>query len=212
METVKNVQILFEMLSKTLRTLVIDMPLRSVDPEEPLGHHIMQCLRPGFEKLQSLEEFVSVRDELYTSTSVPCTAPQAWTFWPKLKRLALHNVLIDDSFWSDLTKLPSLESIVLTGPDGSEELDTLVSKLKASTRVFIVNTADHHDLTLRRNGDSFSRKYASAVEASDGSAKPTAEKGGASLEIVRVNKEDGLDDIEACQEWVKRHALLAKLW
>lgn len=212
MDTVKNVQILFEMLSKSLRTLMIDMPLRSVDPEEPAGHITMQCLRHGFEKLQNLEEFVSVRDELYTSTSVPNSAPQAWTFWPNLKRLALYNVLIDSAFWNDLCNLPSLESLVLTRPDGHEELDALLAKLKDSTRVFIVNTANEHDRALRRNGDSFSRKYASAMEAPDGKAKPTAEKGGASLEIVRINKEDGLDDIEVCQEWIKRHALLAKLW
>ena len=212
MDTVENVQTLFELLSHTLRRLVIDMPLRSVDPEEPSGYLAMQCLRRGFEQLQNLEEFVSVRDELYTSTSVPCTAPQAWTFWPNLKRLALYNVLIDDSFWNDLSKLPSLESLVLTRPDGTEELDTLVARLEDSTRVLIVNTADEHHLVLRRNGDWFSRKYASAVEAPDGSANSTAENGEAILEIVFVNKEDGLDDIEACQDWVKRHGLLAKLW
>ena len=60
--------------------------------------------------------------------------------------------------------------------------------------------------------DRFSRKYASAVEAPDGWAKSTAENGEAILEIVSVNKEDGVDDIKACQEWVKRHALLADLW
>lgn len=212
MDTVKNVQTLFQLLSHTLRRLVIDMPLRSVDPEEPSGHLTMQCLRRGFEQLQNLEEFVSVRDELYTSTSVPRTAPQTWTSWPNLKRLALHNVLIDDSFWNDLSKLPLLEVLVLTGPDGSEELDMLVSKLKDSTRVLIINTSDCHDLILRRNGEWFSRKYASAVEAPDGSAKSTAENGEAILEIVSVSKEDGADDIEACQEWVKRHALLADLW
>jgi hypothetical protein len=110
---------LFGFTCLTLKRLIIDMPLRTCYPEEDhLG--VRNILREGFSRLENLEEFVSVRDELYLEAQDGNT-PAFWTRWKRLKRLAVYNPDVDVMFWQNVAKMSELETVVLTRADSIGE-------------------------------------------------------------------------------------------
>lgn len=127
---------LFNYTCSTLRRLVIDIPLRSLYPED--DHlAVRQILRGGFERLENLEEFVSTRDELYLEVTDGVRHPAVWRSWKKLKRLALYNVDLTFYFWQDVARLPALDTLVLSRSDGNDEsLDDWAEYFKISKRSF----------------------------------------------------------------------------
>ncbi|PSN71003.1 hypothetical protein BS50DRAFT_477034, partial [Corynespora cassiicola Philippines] len=137
---------LFNYTCTNLKRLVIDIPLRSLDPEDDhLG--VRQILRAGFERLENLEELVSVRDELYLNVSPRGDEPEVWTGWQRLRHLALYNVDADEDFWSDVAHMPQLESLVLTRADGLGETDIKAQYFNHSQRplrILLVNVEDDH--------------------------------------------------------------------
>lgn len=127
---------LFNYTCGTLRRLVIDIPLRSVYPEDDhLG--VRRVLRNGFERLENLEEFVSTRDELYLEVAEDRRHPAIWASWMKLKRLALYNVDLTYFFFRDLACLEHLETLVLSRSDGNDEsLNDWAEYFKLTDRPF----------------------------------------------------------------------------
>lgn len=114
-------------VAPTLRRLVVDMPLRSLYPEDD-RKGVRPVLRQGFEALVNLEEVVSIRDELFLTIvdEAPYNDPPIWDArWPKLRRLALYNPSLDfdDELWHALARLPDLEMVVYTRADGLTDLD-----------------------------------------------------------------------------------------
>lgn len=114
---------LFCLVHPTLRRLVIDMPLRSLYPAD--DHlNVRKTLREGFSLLTELEEFTSVRDELYLDILEPEWRTEretaVWTMWPKLRRLALYNVDADERFWKSARNMSKLDTVILTRADGLE--------------------------------------------------------------------------------------------
>ncbi len=147
---VASVSQLFELLSTTLRRLIIDMPLRSYYPDEPGGPSLRSDLRAAFLNLKAIEEFTSVRDELYLSTILPgnhTLEPRVWANWPNLRRLALYNVDISDDLGPVLNSMPSLKTLILTRPDREEDLEESKRSWNAALHVGIVNT--HRDFSER---------------------------------------------------------------
>lgn len=120
----------------TLRRLVIDVPLRSLYPED--DHlAVRRILREGFERLENLEEFVSIRDELYLEVAEDGRHPTVWRSWKKLKRLALYNADLTFYFFRDLACLTQLETLVLSRSDGNDEsLDDWAEYFKVTDRPF----------------------------------------------------------------------------
>lgn len=119
-----DIEQLLKHLSPYLRRLLIDMPLRSLYPEDDaLG--VKRILRSAFTGLPALEAFCTVRDELYLSTKViyPSDEPPVWTLWPKLRTLALYNPYVDTEFLEYVKKLQHIETVVLTRSDFLEEID-----------------------------------------------------------------------------------------
>lgn len=107
----------------SLRRLIIDMPLRSLYPEDD-HQHVRPLLRQGFEALTELEDFFSVRDELYLNVhDVGRDEPPVWPTWKKLRRLALYNPVLDeeDQIWQQMASLPHLEVAMFTRPDTPHE-------------------------------------------------------------------------------------------
>jgi hypothetical protein len=153
--TTQTLSSFLRLLAPTLRRLIIDIPLRSLYPEED-KNHIRPLLRDAFSTLTSLEFFCSVRDELYLDTVLyPLSLNQApvWSFWPKIKTLALYNELVTmDKFWIGLGKLEYLEAVVLTRADGLEEVDlrreweTHGNKNAKDVNFVLVNIQAHHRL------------------------------------------------------------------
>lgn len=114
---------LFCLVHPTLRRLVIDAPLRSLYPAD--DHlNVRKTLREAFSLLTALEEFTSVRDELYLDILEPEWRTEretaVWTMWPKLRRLALYNVDADERFWKSVRDMSELDTVVLTRADGLE--------------------------------------------------------------------------------------------
>ncbi|VUC20104.1 unnamed protein product [Clonostachys rosea] len=109
-------------VAPTLRRLMVNIPLRTLYPEEDqLG--VRAILRRGFESLVNLEEFASVQDELFLTTALDRFAnPQdeVWaTCWPKLRRLYLYNPIIEEPFWEDVLRSSNLEIVMMGRPDGN---------------------------------------------------------------------------------------------
>ncbi|UPX12211.1 uncharacterized protein EKO05_0002773 [Ascochyta rabiei] len=127
---------LFNYTCSTLKRLVIDIPLRSLYPED--DHlAVRRVLREGFERLENLEELVSTRDELYLEVTDGVPHPVVWRSWKKLKRLALYNVDLTFYFWQDIARLPAIETLVLSRSDGNDEsLDDWAEYFKSTQRPF----------------------------------------------------------------------------
>ena len=120
------------------------MPLRTCYPEEDhLG--VRKILRQGFQRLEHLEEFVSVRDELYLDTISLRGEPPVWKSWPHLKRLALYNVDADPAFWRNIAKMPDLETLVLTRADGLRDHNIKIQYFEhtqRSLRILLLNVEE----------------------------------------------------------------------
>lgn len=120
-EVADQIRGLFAVLARHLERLVIDMPLRSLYPEE--DHCFRRpVLRSAFLQLTRLKDFTSIRDELYLSTTEDSMEEQeVWTFWPRLERLALYNIdASGPQFLRALPQAKKLEQLVLTRADGIE--------------------------------------------------------------------------------------------
>jgi hypothetical protein len=112
---------LFSIIHPTLKRLVIDIPLRSLYPED--DHlSVRPILRAAFLRLVNIEEFASVRDELYLRSVVDdweaALEEIVWAQYPQLRRLALYNPNVDDLFAEAAKSLQHLDTVVLTRADG----------------------------------------------------------------------------------------------
>ncbi|ORY16136.1 hypothetical protein BCR34DRAFT_597933 [Clohesyomyces aquaticus] len=104
---------LFYFSNTHLRRLVMDMPLRSLIPEN--DHlDVRHILQAGFASLENLEEFVSVQDDLFLEPEVNGHGFPTWRHWPKLKHLALYQAKTDFIFWWSVARMPMPERLVLT--------------------------------------------------------------------------------------------------
>lgn len=137
---------LFGYTGASLRRLIIDIPLRSLYPDDDhLG--VRAILNEGFQRLENLEELVSVRDELYLDTTRPTTERPFWTRWPRLRRLAVYNADCHSSFWSDVATRSQLETLVLTRADGLDYCDPKAAYLRHCSRplkILLINVEQHH--------------------------------------------------------------------
>lgn len=208
-KVVTQIAELFTLLGPSLKRLVIDMPLRSHYPEEDITDQLRPILREGFEKLIHLEEFCSVKDELYLAYWDPTVSQQAhddevndfmFEKWPKLRRLALYNQMLDSDFMSALTRVSNLESIVVSRPDyeGTEsewvrDMGMLFGDRVRST--YIKTTEVASEAGLRTH-------YVTGVPE------------GTQFDVWNYNlllcKED--DPISSVQDWSLKRALDGSLW
>ncbi|KAF3042124.1 hypothetical protein E8E12_005218 [Didymella heteroderae] len=191
---------LFNYTCGTLRRLVIDIPLRSLYPED--DHlAVRRVLRDGFERLENLEEFVSTRDELYLEVTEDGRHPAVWRCWRKLKRLALYNVDLTFFFFRDLACLSHLETLVLSRSDGNDEsLDDWAEYFKLTD----------HSFKLLMLGSERQRMIPDHLLS--GRIKNRAEV--VDVPMIRsVWLHHTIDfSIEECQAYVRKHAENGMLW
>ncbi len=219
--TVYQVDRLSSILCTNLTRLVIDMPLRYLYPEDD-HEQVRPALRAAFARMTKLEEFCSVKDELYLSTVEGMQEPAIWSFWPRLQRLALYNVAVDSSQFIDgLRQCANLTHLVLVRPDGlgvgiaSEHMD--LGFLPSLQRLIIVNTgADFLQSTpfdQKMWEESFVGRLHALRSPGDGDADSDSETGSvASYLSLRVPFGRDDDDIEICQEWLSAQAISGALW
>lgn len=192
-----NLLTLFTHLAPSLRRLVVDMPFRNFDFGDKFN--TQSILRRGFSQLTALEEFCSVRDELYLdlfNSENQSSERWRWSVWPKLRILALYNKDVGaEGFWEDVGKLGGLETLVFTRADGLEEVDMKVEwrrscgDEKRRLEVLLVNVESQHRVPVGKanwkDGDKVKVREANV---------PTSYYGDE-------------DPIVLCQEWVKRRML-----
>ncbi|KAE9362841.1 hypothetical protein N431DRAFT_357997 [Stipitochalara longipes BDJ] len=196
--TAQDVYNLLTILGPILRHLVIDMPLRSLYPEDDdLG--IRRILHDSFAPLTSVELFCSARDELFLSYDKDWhtyrTRVNVWSLWPKLKTLALYNCdLTSETFWRDIGALDILETLVLTRADGVREVDlrrewSRCGKGDKKLTVWFVDVDGGHGIP-------------ETIEEPKEGDKITIKVG-----CVPTSYYGDEDEIDLCQNWIKRAAL-----
>ncbi|KAI9041814.1 uncharacterized protein KD926_006358 [Aspergillus affinis] len=222
-QIVKEVDQVSLALANTLRRLVIDMPLRLLYPEEDHSG-LRRILRHAFGRLTALEEFCSVRDELFCDTletwSEPDAAsePEVWSGWPRLRCLALYNPCINDAFVRALQRCPSLTHLALTRSDGLTEPLSLSSSrglaLPSLQRVIVINTCQGHRVEWERREPGWETSIWARLLPSHTSPSAPSSQNPPQLvyAFVSVPRNRGDEDIELCQEWVCEHAVNGTLW
>lgn len=218
----KDISFLLPSLKNTLTRLVIDIPLRSLYPEDD-ENSLRSKLRAAFVELTALEEFCSAQDELYLSTDPDGQPePEVWSCWPRLKRLALYNPdVAHTGFLEGLKKCPKLTHLILTRSDGlvnSPDMYVEHPGLTRLERVTIVNSArarfDKDDLV--RTPGTFLGEIERAFRANGSMATAASDEDTCSGPICTYFQipasPDEKDDIELCQEWVCRRAIDGSLW
>lgn len=223
---VQRINDLFSAVSSGLKRLVIDMPLRSLYPEDDYNQ-VRPILRAAFSRLKTVEEFCSVRDELFLSTAIPTNEPEVWSFWSHLKHLALYNVdVASPNFLVALRRCDGLVTLVLTRPDGLEENieDSEFPPLTHLQRLSVVNTAEGHrqwplfgHLTWRScflgRILTATPQFSPVIYMAESLA---VDRGGVdrlvvSIDVPMPSGRDG-HEAEVCQEWVRNHAIDGSLW
>lgn len=220
LDVIVDIQALFSALSKTLKRLVINLPLRSVYPDDEAGPIVRPALRQAFQHLIAIEEFVSVRDELYLSTICPTDStvePEVWCQWRNLRRLALYNVDIDNALNTEIQQTKMLDTLVLTRADGIYEgIEKLLQNMPHSAKLYLVDSKDEFLQTT--HFDEAPAIYTEAVRAKLGGRKEKMVPGSTFLGILfaqncHVKDESELSNpIEICQSWVEGQALCGSLW
>ena len=218
---VTGIDRLLDLLASSLRRLVVDIEFRSHYPDEPDSREIRVPLRNAFSKLANLEEFVSVRDELYLSATTTTGSdyrvePPIWSMWPRLQKLALYNIDINEDFRKHLSQLHDLKTLVLTRADGLDELDELIATLPPSAKAIVVNVWINHEPEHRE-----SLRHTSTL-LSWGRGRTSEPQGqtngaGATVQVVCVDDinlyaASDAPEIRACQSLVKDTALDGSLW
>ena len=199
--TAQAVHHLLSLLAPTLRRLVIDIPVRSLDPEgDTLG--IRRVLKKAFTRLTSLELFCSVRYQMfldYLEDNIGSfkgfEKANVWPLWPQLRTLALYNCdLSSERLWLGLSMAERLETLVLTRADGVREVDF------------------RSEWIARVNGDRGLTVWFVDVDGGRGIPETIEEPDeGDKIKImvgrVPTSYYGDEDVIELCQNWIKRLAL-----
>lgn len=214
-QIVEQVHSLFLDISRNLTRLVIDMPLRSLYPADD-HNHVRPTLHAAFASLTALEDFCSVRDELFCDTTEARTEPPVWASWPRLKRLALYNAdVTSSSFLAGLRDCRALTHLVLTRPDGLEESipDSECPPLPPLKRLMIVETGSTLPRISAENWRKcFVRRILVASQMPISARKRRDHEN--SLLVctdLAVSGNREYDPI-TCQEWTKDHATDGTLW
>ncbi|KLJ10213.1 hypothetical protein EMPG_14384 [Blastomyces silverae] len=231
---VQNVSLLLSDVSGTLTRLVINLPLRSLYPEED-KNLVRPVLRDAFSRLTALEEFCSMQDELYLDTRPerPGPQPEVWQAWPRLRCLALYNACLDSTkFVAGIKCCSNLTHLVLTRPDGifNHVADDRVGfrALPRLERVIVVNTRRgfsrdrnfHEDERAAADDTLLGRLRSAWVRNNNNNVgRARAEMSESDYFCVAVEvpippdlvgRDDS--DIPVCQEWVGSRALGGTLW
>lgn len=223
---------LFCLIHPTLRRLIVDMPLRSLYPAD--DHlNVRKTLREAFSMLTSLEEFVSVRDELYLDVLEREWRTQReteiWTLWPGLRRLALYNVAADERFWGSVRGMGDLETVVLTRADDLEEVCIKTGFLGSSAADGVdagAGAGEGGQTTHRAAaGPNESPRRLKVVLVNVSNHQPNHLAGrwkwnevdpGGTISVMTYDVPTSFygdeDPIDLCQEWVKTAAVRGDIW
>lgn len=216
--TVRQIVRLFARICSSVRNLVINIPLRSLYPEDD-AEGIRKSLREAFRGLKMLEEVCSVQDELFLR-AIDEIEPEVWPMWHRLRHLALYNPNIDSQFVEELQRCPNLTHLVLMRPD-SYMYEAIPESLAESLplglkRVVVANTREGHliDAGARSSQEAsvWKSSFWGRMMLSQYSEETVEEKELLFHADVPWNPKQEMDDIYVCQEWLLAHAVDGTLW
>lgn len=217
-EVIDNLHSLFDILGNYIKRMVIDMPLRSAYPDRRDGRELRVPLRNAFRRLMAMEEFTTIRDELYLSTTYPRNEVEhpVWSRWPNLKRLALYNVDISHDLLLNVGRVRALQTLVLTRADGMEDLETLRDALTPGTTIIIANVWDDHHphqrRWLRRAMDAKPNQRVVKSDLQWSYTRDMAHAKAICVSEIDLNGGFNASHIYDCQDWMKEEALSGRLW
>ncbi|KAF5661646.1 hypothetical protein FCIRC_11766 [Fusarium circinatum] len=217
MQDLRTIHILKDVLitlAPVLKTIIVDMPLRDLDP---LQHKdILETLRQGFEALVNIEELSSVKDELYVDTEIEITQPHVLIKWPKLRRLCLYNVMAEDQFFEYMAACPQLEAAVFVRPDLGDNVKVEWARSWAKIN-------DPRDYGPPYKGPKISMAFCDWPpylydfsnemphwQEVDPDNKITVSTVATHKRYDRRSRRRG--PITSCQDWIRDHALRGTLW
>ncbi|KAL4953635.1 hypothetical protein BDW69DRAFT_194673 [Aspergillus filifer] len=233
--TVHAINTFSTLLCTSLTRLVIDIPLRPFYLEQDFSS-VCPILRSAFSRMTALQEFTSVRDDLFLEAlsmeiadeehlwdmwGRPALQPMVWSFWPNLRKLALFDVAVDrDQFLIGLRECKSLTHLVLVRPYGlAEEIDPglmgmgrdFLPKLE---RLIIVNTGLGFLHTSPFDEDTYEASFVGRLDALRRDRGDDGADEGSVASYLSLRMPFGRDDedILICQEWLARQAVSGKLW
>lgn len=212
----------------SLRRLILDMPVRCTLAcwEEVISTKLQR----GLDCLRGLEECVSVCKDycfpgmFWAGHDIFLDRPELapWMGWPKLRRLALHDVRADKRFWAHVRMCSALETLVLAEARDIEHV--------------CIKQAYLHPICDRASeaadGDITPARPLKVLLVECGAASGPVDLAGrmqwdevdpenlVSVSTVDVPKVQNLDgngkeicpDSLSCPEWVKARALEGTLW
>ncbi|KAF1995112.1 hypothetical protein P154DRAFT_417819, partial [Amniculicola lignicola CBS 123094] len=184
--------------SSSLKRLVLDIPFRSLYPWDDHSD-VRPTLRHGFGSLNSLEECINIRDEIFLATIFPDRGAPIWTCWTKLRRLAVYNANADGDFWRSVALMPALEMLVLTRADALQETNmkcAYFSHTKRPLKVLIVDGESQQFIVQRVWWPEWE----------------TADPEGRMTIMMYPVPGSGDDPIGASQAWIKREGQRGTLW
>lgn len=197
---VRDTKRLLKLVGPYLRRLLIDIPLQSLYPEDDF-FGVRPILHSAFMDLPALEEFCSVRDELFLASEsiYPFREPPVWSFWPRLKILALYNRDVfgdtsEDDLWKGLRKLSYMETLVLTRCDGADQVDINQQWRKQfdteeevrPLNILLFNVEEHKPHL--RGENTWNKNDKVVVKKMN----------------MPISYDEDEDCIDLCQQWVKR--------
>jgi hypothetical protein len=210
---------LFTLLGPSLRRLVINMPLRSHYPEEDVTDRLRPILRQGFEQLVHLEEFSSVKDELFLAYWNPelhdvipdptdddfgpfenCLNDYMFEKWTNLRFLALYNCFADDELRKALARMPMLDRVVLSRLDYDEEEGLWPDEM----------TLLHEDRFQFTLVDATGDATMAGLQKLTGTNLAPDTRSDVWRYNVFIDKDD--DPISSVQNWSLEHMLDGSLW
>ncbi|KAL9565822.1 hypothetical protein ACKAV7_010004 [Fusarium commune] len=219
MQDLRTIHILKDVLitlAPVLKTIIVDMPLRDLDPTE--NNDILEPLRQGFEALVNVEELTSVKDELYVDTDGSILQPHVFTKWPKLRRLCLYNVMVEEQFFEYMAACPQLEAAVLVRPDLADDVKGDWARAWAKT-----NPRDTRNDGLVYEGPKIAIAFCDwppylydfngmipLWKEIDPDNKITVSTVATHKRYDRKARRRG--PIASCQDWIRDHALLGTIW
>lgn len=209
---------LFSIVAPHLTRLVIDIPLRFLYPEDD-EQLVRPILRSAFERLTALEEFCSIQDELYLGITEGLVEPSVWSFWPRLRRLALYDV--DLSWWSffrDAERCQTLTQLVVVRPDGLvhqlEEKDKqLLNSWRFGSLQRVLLADAEYPVPEGEMKQTFLGRLLD-VQADNEASRGLGRRGRIVVDILRLdmgNSQRGYER-EVCQRWFSAKAISGDLW
>ncbi|KAF8645663.1 hypothetical protein AX16_007659 [Volvariella volvacea WC 439] len=193
-------------IQPSIRRICLDRDFRLYRPDDDLPHGKRALIRRALEGCHFLEEFSSIRCELYLTDEELNPDPVCWPNWRNLQRLALYNVDVSAKITRLISELPCLTHLIFCNPDWNDsDGDNILLPLnteEGSLRRLIFAYRVGNWSRLWQRSELFGR------------VKAMGPPKRASLEILEVEVQEDDEDGESYdfQDYIRDQVLGGSVW